>query len=107
MLIKYNINIDEKNIEKVFIRLINLIYKLLPTREEGIEWENLLTTIIEELSGLSRLFIDQQDTLLIILSKLEGLYILTDENKFFIFRRTIFEILNLLNEVKTKCLQKI
>ena len=30
---------------------LNLIYKLLPTREEKSDWGKLLSTIVEELSG--------------------------------------------------------
>lgn len=104
MLIKYNIEIDNLAIEKNIKRLINQLYKLLPNREEGIDWEKPLSTVIEELTGMNNLFFDQQDIFFCLLCKLEGLFTLTKEEDFFLFRRTIFECLNLLSELKKECL---
>ena len=104
MIIKYNANIDNLAIEKNFKRLVNQIYKLLPNREEGVDWEKPLLTIMEELAGMDRLLIDQHEPFFCLLSKLEGLFVLTKENDFMSFRRTIFECLNLLGEIKEKCL---
>ena len=38
MILKYGINIEEKTINKRIKNLINQIYKLLPNREEGVDW---------------------------------------------------------------------
>lgn len=81
-------------------RLTNQIYKLLPNREENIDWETPLTTIIEEISGMDRLLIDEHETLFSLLCKLKGLYDLTEEEDFFLYRRTIFECLNLMSVLK-------
>lgn len=81
-------------------KLINQTYKLLPNREEGIDWQTPLTTIIEEISGMDKLLVQYHTTLFSLLCKLNGLYDLTQENDFFIYRRTIFECLNLLSSVK-------
>lgn len=105
MTLKYNIEIDDKNISNRLKQLINLVYKLLPMREESnADWQTLLSTIIEEIAGMHRLLPEEyNDILFSLLCKLEGLFTLTDEDSFFDFRRTIFESLNLMNKVKEKC----
>ena len=96
---KYNIEINKTNVIINLKRLINQTYKLLPNREEGIEWMIPLSTIIEEYAGMADLFNDELGPdALSLLSKLEGLKTL--EGDFFGFRRTIFECLNLMNKVK-------
>ena len=75
MLIKYNIDIEPKTIEVNLQRIVNLIYKLLPIREEGADWR----------------------------CKLEGIYTITEENDFSLYRKTIFECLNLVGELIKKC----
>ena len=81
-------------------RLTNQTYKLLPNREEALDWETPLHTIIEEISGMSRLMIDYNQIFFTLLCKLEGLYDLQKEEDFFFYRRTIFECLNLLSNLK-------
>ena len=100
MQLKYDANIDNSAIVANLKRLTNQIYKLLPNWEEGIDWGKPLTTIIEELSGMDRLFLEKHPTLYSLLCKLEGLFTLS-ENDFFIFRKTIFEALGLVSELVT------
>jgi hypothetical protein len=38
MILKYNIEIKTETVIKRFKNLINQIYKLLPSREEGVDW---------------------------------------------------------------------
>ena len=103
MKIKYDSEIDTVSIKTNLKRLTNQIYKLLPNREEGIEWQAPLKTIIEEFAGMDRLLIDQHDILFPLLCKLEGLFTLTEENDFFEYRRTIFEALGLVSSLIEKC----
>ena len=103
MVLKYNINFSNQAIEHNIKRIINQIYKLLPMREQKKDWKKLLQTIIEELVGLKRLLKGQEQSFLILLCKLEGMFILTEEKDFSLYRRTIFECLSLLGELK-KCL---
>lgn len=100
MILSTGANINNKAIIENLKKLINQIYKLLPNREEGIDWQTPLTTIIEELSGMDRILMQYHTTLFPLLCKLNGLYDLTKEDDFFIYRRTIFECLNLLSSVK-------
>ena len=100
MILSTGANINNIAIVENLKKLINQIYKLLPNREEGIDWQTPLTTIIEEISGMDKLLVQYHTTLFPLLCKLNGLYDLTQENDFFIYRRTIFECLNLLSSVK-------
>ena len=100
MMSKYNVEIDNNVIDFNLKRLINQTYKLLPNREEGIDWETPLATITEEIAGMAAIFDENLGSdILSLLCKLEGLKSL-EQDDFFSFRRTIFECLNLLNKVK-------
>lgn len=103
MVIKYEANIETEAIAANIKRLTNQIYKLLPLREEGGDWSRPLETLIEEIAGMDRLLIGQHLILFKLLSKLEGLLLLTDENDFMLYRSIIFECLGLLGELN-KCL---
>lgn len=83
-------------------RITNQIYKLLPSREEGIDWEKPLQTLIIELTGMNNLLADQVN-LFSLLCKLEALKTLNKEEDFLLYRKTIFECLGLLDEVKKQC----
>ena len=96
MILKYGIEISNDTIVNSLKKKTNQIYKLLPNREEGLDWEKPLTTILEEFAGMSRLLVGQQDTFFSLVCKLEGLFLLTEEEDFFSFRRTIFECLSLI-----------
>ena len=93
MKVKYSIVINDDIIQDNFKRIINQIYKLLPTREEGSNWQKPLETIMVELSGMERLFEGQQ------YDKLEGLFSLDRDEDFSLYRRTIFECLGLLSKI--------
>ncbi|MCD8210469.1 MAG: hypothetical protein LUC37_02865 [Prevotella sp.] len=96
-------NIDDSAIDYSLKRLTNQIYKLLPTREEQGDWEKPLETIIEELVGMDRLLIGKHNIIFPLLCKLEGLFSLTEEDNFLLFRRTIFDCLSLMNSLKKSC----
>lgn len=65
-------------------------------REHEEDWEKQLDTVIIEIAGLNEIFI-YEPQFLQILSKLEGLKVNKDLD-FHIYRKTIFEIINLLQE---------
>ena len=101
MILKYNVDIKEQTIHDRLQNLINQIYKLLPSREEGADWEKPLQTVLEELAGMQRLMnCGYSEIFFPLLNKLEGLYSLVDEDDFFCYRRTIFECLGLMNELQ-------
>ena len=102
MIIKYNIEFSDTIIKKDITRIINQIYKLLPMREEQSDWQKPLQTIIEQLAGMKRLFLGQQEqSFLILLCKLEGMKELTQTTDFSLYRRTIFQCLSLLGDIKS------
>ena len=44
------VSISKSTIDNNLKRIINQVYKLLPLREEGKDWEKPLDTLIEELA---------------------------------------------------------
>lgn len=103
MLLKYEVEFNNQIILQDLNKLTNQVYKLLPTREEGSDWRKPLETINEEIAGISRLFPDQQATFFTLLSKLEGLFTLTEDSDFLLYRRIIFECLGLIREIAKVC----
>lgn len=101
MVIKYNAEFENEAIGKNLERITNLTFKLLPNREEGNDWETPLQSLIIELAGMARLL--DQTSLFSLLCKMEGLQTLQSEDDFLKFRRTIFDCLNILQDIK-KCL---
>jgi hypothetical protein len=66
------------------------------SREENLEWGKHLNTILIELSGLNEL-LSNQVYLLSLLAKLESLYKLED---FMLYRKTIFECLGIIEQLR-------
>lgn len=102
MIMKHGLDISKDAVDKNLDRITNQIFKLLPCREEGGDWETPLQNLIIELGGMASLLFDQVD-LLRLLSKMEGLKTLTEEDQFLMFRTTIFECLSLISKIK-QCL---
>lgn len=103
MILSNNIEIKNEAIAYNLKRLTNQIYKLLPNREEGLDWRSPLSTIIEELAGMSKLVQFNKEDFFSLLCKLEGLYTLTEEEDFFLYRRTIFECLSIVEGLMKSC----
>lgn len=98
MITKYQFDISKEVIEKDVIRLTNQIWKLIPMRENEEDWQKQLDTVIIEIVGLNEIFV-QDPHFLQILSKLEGLKIQVNID-FQLYRKTVFEVINLLQEFK-------
>lgn len=105
MKIKYDAEIQNAAIYTNLQRMINQIYKLLPVREEGLDWKKPLQSIIEELAGMHNLCLVQayHEALFSLLCKLEGLFTLVQEEDFFLFRKVVFESITLVNTLKELC----
>lgn len=99
MKIKYDLEVSNLTLCNRIKKLINQVYKLLPTREEGKDWEKPLQTLIEELSGMKRLIMNQDDLFFLILCKMEGLFSLNKPEDMGTYRRIIFQCLGLLNNL--------
>ena len=92
---KYEIEFSQEAIQKTIRRLTNQLWKLIPMRENDEDWYKQLQTVTLEIAGLNELFISP--TFLQLLSKLEGLQI--KEVNFELYRKTIFECINILQEL--------
>lgn len=92
MITKYGKEISNDDWLKYLKKMKNDIFKLLPLREEQLEWRKHLQTILIELSGLEMLL--NEHKLISVMSKLEALNELED---FVLYRKTIFEILSAID----------
>lgn len=99
MVIKYNVDIQKEAILKNIDRITNQIFKLLPSREEGSDWQTPLKNLIYEIAGMAELLKDHTD-LFPLLCKMESLLTLTEEDNFLSYRKIIFECLGLINNIK-------
>lgn len=100
MALSSGIMVDIEAVHYSIKRLINQMYKLLPIREQGKDWEKPLETLIEEVNGMKKLIIGQDQLFLLLLCKMEGLFSLKDNKNMILYRRTVFECLNLLNNLE-------
>lgn len=100
---KYNFDFSQDVIIKNITRLTNQLWKLIPMRENQEDWEKQLETVIIEIAGLGEIF-NQTPPFLQLLAKLEG--IKSQETDFAIYRRTVFECISLIQEIK-KCMIEI
>ena len=62
------------------------------------DWKKQLDTVIIEIAGLNEIFL-WEPQFLQILSKLEGLKV-AEELDFQLYRKTVFEVINLLQQFK-------
>lgn len=94
---KYDFDISIDSFKKNNIRLVNQLWKLIPMRENEENWEKQLDTVILEIAGLSEIFY-LTPQFLQLWSKLEGLKVISLSFK--VYRKTIFECINLLQEIE-------
>ena len=93
---KYDLEIRIEDCMKNVQRLTNQLWKLIPMREHEEDWQKQLDTVILEIVGLDEIFIGP--SFIQLLSKLEGLR--NEEVDFELYRKTVFESISLLREVK-------
>lgn len=96
---KYSFEFENKDIKVETIRLTNQLWKLIPMRENNEDWDKQLETVIVDIAGKDEIFL-HNSLFLQLLSKLEGLRVIDVE--FSIYRKTVFECINLLNEIIKK-----
>lgn len=96
MVNKYNIDFSKEEIKDEVIRLTNQLWKLIPMWENNEDWNKQLESVIIDIAGKDEIFLHNSHFLQ-LLSKLEGLRV--EETEFIIYRKTVFECINLINEV--------
>ena len=79
-------------------RLTNQLWKLIPMRENDENWQGQLDSVIVELLGLQDIYLIADDKFLTLLAKLKGLR--NNEVMFSIYRKTVFECISLLREMR-------
>lgn len=106
MMTKYSSEINTEIVINSLHRLIGQVYKLLPYREEGIDWEKPLGTIQNELAGMNSLFAGYDEfhnTLFTLECKLEGLISGKARYDFELFRGSIFECIGKIKTLQDLC----
>ena len=94
---QFNFSFPKEVINANIQRLTNQLWKLIPMRENNEDWEKQLNTVIIEIAGLNEIFISTPQFLQ-LLSKLKGLQ--AEEVSFILYRKIVFESINLLQELK-------
>lgn len=95
---KYNFDFSLEVIETNTKRLTNQMWKLIPMRENNEDWKKQLNTVIIEIAGLNEIFLSNP-LFLQLLAKLEGLGV-NEDIEFSLYRKTVFEAINLIQEIK-------
>lgn len=98
MIDNYGIDIASESIERNITRLTNQIWKLIPMKENNEDWEKQLDTVNLEIAGLGVIFASKPQ-FLTLRAKLEGIKE-KPEISFEIYRKTVFECLTLLTDVR-------
>ena len=94
---KYNLVFSNEEMKQEILRLTNQLWKMIPMWENGEDWNKQLNTVIIDIAGKDEIFLHDSHFLQ-LLSKLEGLRVIEDI-EFSIYRKTIFECINLINAV--------
>ena len=94
---KYDLDFSKEVINKNVTRLTNQLWKLIPMRENEEDWIKQLDTVILEIVGLKEIFLSSP-LFLQLIAKLEGLK--NQESSFSLYRKTVFETISLLQELK-------
>ena len=94
---QFNFSFPKEVIDANIQRLTNQLWKLIPMRENNEDWEKQLNTVIIEIAGLNEIFISTPQFLQ-LLSKLKGVQV--EEVSFILYRKIVFESINLLQELK-------
>lgn len=94
-----NIEVDTSIVISNLNRIQSQIFRLLPAREENMEWQKPIETLSIELLGMQKLF-PQLEDLVSLVCKLLGLLDKDKEEDFYLYRRTIFECCSLVSKLK-------
>ncbi len=93
----FGVAFEVSSIEQNVTRLTNQTWKLIPMREHDEDWQKQLDNVNLEIAGFGVMF-TQCPQFLSLRAKLEGLKEI--ETSFELYRRTVFECISLLQEVK-------
>lgn len=97
---KYLFDFPYEVVEIEVHRLTNQLWKLIPMKENNEDWQKQLDNTIIEITGLQEIFLNNP-LFLQLLAKLEGLK-QTKDIEFFLYRKNVFDAINLLQEFKNE-----
>ena len=95
---KYDFKFSSEAIHQNTQRLTNQLWKLIPMKENEEDWQKQLNSVILEIAGQNEIFLFNP-LFLQLLSKLEGLRVSNGDLEFSFYRKTVFECINLLQEI--------
>lgn len=102
MMTKYSFDLAGSALSREFSRLTNQLWKLLPMKENGEDWEKQLASVQIEIAGLGKLF-NNEEEFVQLLAKIEGLGVIEEDSlPFGIYRKTIFECIGILQRLKQR-----
>jgi hypothetical protein len=83
--------------------LVSRIYKLLPLKEESLDWHQYLYNLNLELLGAEEIYL-KNSYFLSLVHKLESLYLLDSHDD---YRRMIFECISVAKSIPTKMSKEV
>jgi hypothetical protein len=101
--VKYNSQLPNESLETYCNPyLVSRIYKLLPLKEDRLDWQQYLSNLNIELLGAEEIYLKNAHFLSLV-HKLESLYLLESHND---YRRMIFECISVAKSIPTKMIGK-
>lgn len=82
--------------------LVSRIYKLLPLKEQKMDWQTYLSSLNKELLGAEEIYLNNAH-FLSLAHKLESLLLMTSHEE---YRRMIFECITVAKNIPTKIIGK-
>jgi hypothetical protein len=102
--VKYGNQIPNESIENYCNPyLTGRIFKLLPIKEEKLDWQTYLSNLNRELLGAEEIYLKNTHFLSLV-HKLESLYLLDSHDD---YRRMIFECISVAKSIPTKMSKEV
>jgi hypothetical protein len=103
MINKYNNQLPDESLQSYCEQyLVNRIYKLLPLKEQELDWQQYLYNLNFELLGAEEIYL-RNTHFLSLVHKLESLFLLDSHEE---YRRMIFECISVAKSIPIKMIVK-
>jgi hypothetical protein len=100
---KYNGQIQNESFQSYCEQyLVNRIYKLLPLKEQELDWKQYLYNLNLELLGAEEIYLNNTHFLSLV-HKLESLFLLNSHDE---YRRMIFECITVAKTIPSKMIKE-
>jgi hypothetical protein len=102
--VKYDIQLPNESVKNYCNPyLVSRIYKLLPLKEESLDWHQYLHNLNLELLGAEEIYLKNSHFLSLV-HKLESLYLIDSHDD---YRRMIFECISVAKTIPTKMSKEV